>query len=99
MGTQLMGSVKCITGNPEKSALVAAGWCVNTFTLACDHPKPNAPQDAHQPVLNVGQLRVGSGADSVDHHQRVRDVSARGEVIGSAADGVGVAIGQVSSAL
>src|ERR1019366_9931765 len=58
-----------------------------------------APQNAHQPVLNVGQLRVGSGADSVDHQQRVRDVPARREVIGSAIDGVGEAIGQGSSAL
>ncbi len=59
----------------------------------------DAPQDAHQPVLNVGQLRVGSGADSVDYHQRVRDVPARREVIGPAIDSVGEAIGRVSGAL
>ena len=40
IGTQLIGSAKCITGNPAKSALVGSGFRVNTFTLACDHPKP-----------------------------------------------------------
>src|SRR5271155_392038 len=40
MGTQEIGSAKCITGNPAKSAWVGGGFCVITFRFACDHPSP-----------------------------------------------------------
>ncbi len=85
----------------SRKVSVGRGWCPRQHVqvgLRPSQPK-NAPQDANQPVLNVGQLRTGGGADSVDHHDRVCDVPGRGEVVGPAIDGVGEAIGQASSAL
>ena len=63
----------------------------------------NAPQDSHQPVLNVRQLRARGRTNSINHHQCVHDVPAGGEVVrpyiaGTRIDGVGKAIRQVSSA-
>jgi len=41
----------------------------------------NAPQDSHQPVLNVRQLRARGRTNSINHHQCVHDVPAGGEVV------------------
>ncbi|MGA9789847.1 MAG: hypothetical protein WBQ43_04085 [Terriglobales bacterium] len=57
-----------------------------------------ARQNTNQTVLNIGQLRTGGGADSIYHHQRVHDIAGRGKVVRPAINGVGEAIGQVSSA-
>ena len=86
----------------RKSLIIGAGGRRVTrdhVQVGLRPPQTNrAPQHAHQSVLNIRQLRIGSRADSVDHHQRVHDVPARGEVVGSAIDGVGEALIQVASA-
>ena len=87
----------------RKSCKISVGrrWFPRQYVQVGLRPSQaeNAPQDAYQPVLNVRQLRTGGRADSVDHHERVRDVPCRSEVVGSTVDGVSEAIGQASGAL
>ena len=87
----------------RKSCKISVGrrWFPRQYVQVGLRPSQaeNAPQDAYQPVLHVRQLRTGGRADSVDHHECVHDVPGRSEVVGSAVDGVGEAIGQASSAL
>ena len=68
----------------------------NTYGYLSEHHSfgetEDAAEDAHQPVLHVGQLRVGCGADSIDDGNRVHDVAACREVVRPAIYGIGKAV-------
>src|SRR5271157_4638331 len=51
MGTQLIGSAKCITGNPAKSSLVGVGFRVNLNVLT-RNPTPTSDDFAGFPVMH-----------------------------------------------
>src|SRR3977135_2217359 len=100
MGTQEIGSIECISGNPAKSASIGGGVRVNTLMLACDHPKPRMlPRTRISRYCTSGSCALGAAQTPLHTTNGGQVVPAGGEVVGSAVGGVGEAIGQAASAL